>query len=44
MSFLPLHIYSGYSFLRSGLTLPRIGGLAVKYKLSYLSVTDYGSM
>lgn len=43
MSYLPLHISSGNSFLQSALTLPRIGGLVSKYKLPYLSVSDYGT-
>ena len=43
MSYLPLHIYSGNSFLRSALTLRRIGGLASKFKLPYLSLSDYGT-
>ncbi len=43
MSYLPLHVSSGNSFLRSALTLGRIGGLANKYKFSYLSVSDYGT-
>ena len=43
MSYLPLHVSSGNSFLRSALTLGRIGGLANKYKFPYLSVSDYGT-
>ncbi len=43
MSYLPLHVSSGNSFLRSALTLRRIGGLASKYKFPYLSVSDYGT-
>ncbi len=43
MSYLPLHISSGNSFLRSALTLRRIGGLANKYKFSHLSVVDFAT-
>lgn len=43
MSYLPLHVSSGNSFLRSALTLSRIGGLANKYKFPFLSVSDYGT-
>ena len=43
MSYLPLHIYSGNSFLRSALTLRRIGGLASRSKLPYLAISDYAT-
>ncbi len=43
MPYLPLHIYSGNSFLRSALTLRRIGGLASKSKLPYLPICDYAT-
>ncbi len=43
MSYQPLHIYSGNSFLRSALTLRRIGGLASKHKLPFLAIADYGT-
>ena len=43
MPYLPLHIYSGDSMLRSALTLKRIGGLGQKYKLPYLAICDYGT-
>lgn len=43
MSYLPLHIYSGNSFLRSGLPLRRIGGLVHKERIPYLCVCDYGT-
>ena len=43
MPYLPLHIYSGNSFLRSALPIRRIGGLAQKHKAVYLSICDYGT-
>lgn len=43
MSYLPLHVYSGNSFLRSGLSLRRIGGLVHKEGIPYLCVSDYGT-
>ena len=44
MNFVPLHIYSGYSFLRSGLTVKKI--VAESYKQGYFGValTDLNSM
>ena len=44
MAFIPLHTYSGYSFLQSGLSVPRYVGLAKKRGLRYLSLTDKNTM
>ncbi len=44
VSFIPLHVYSGYSFLQSGLTLPRFVGLAKKRGLRYVCLTDKNTM
>ena len=41
MEFLPLKICSGYSFLRSGLSLRSIVGLAKKAGQAYCAVSDY---
>lgn len=40
MQFVPLHIYSGYSFLKSGLTMARIFESAATHKYSALGLTD----
>lgn len=44
MQFIPLHVYSGYSFLKSGLSLPKLLSLAKKEGLSYCALSDYQSM
>ena len=44
MPFLPLHIYSGYSFLQSALSLRKIVGLGLKRKYEGIALTDYESM
>ena len=40
MKFAPLHLYSGYSFLKSGLTLERIVSCVKKFDYFGASVTD----
>ena len=40
MSFLPLHIYSGYSFLKSGLSLSKIVALGAKAGYEYIGLSD----
>jgi DNA polymerase III alpha subunit len=44
MSFVPLHIYSGFSYLRSGLVAEKIPAIA--YKLGYKAVglSDVGTL
>ncbi|MCQ2743118.1 MAG: DNA polymerase III subunit alpha [Bacilli bacterium] len=44
MRLVPLHVYSGYSFLRSGLSVPRIASLCKKYGHSYVALSDYGAL
>lgn len=44
MPFLPLHIYSGYSFLRSGLTMKKIVGNALKRGFSYAAISDFETL
>ena len=44
MPFLPLHIYSGYSFLRSGLSMRKIVSLGLKNHYSYVGISDYQTM
>lgn len=41
MNFIPLHVYSEYSFLNSGLTLDKYFSYAKKYKYSTLGISDY---
>ena len=43
MSYLPLHVSSGNSFLKSALPLERIGVLASKHSLTHIALTDYGT-
>lgn len=44
MDFLPLHVYTGYSFLRSGLSLPAYVALAKKRGQAYCALSDFQSM
>lgn len=44
MEFLPLHVYTGYSFLRSGIGLPSFVALAKKRGQKYCAVSDFQSM
>jgi DNA polymerase-3 subunit alpha len=44
MNFVPLHLYSGYSFLRSGLSVPKIIHLAEKNHYYGVGLTDYETM
>ncbi|MCR4562966.1 MAG: PHP domain-containing protein, partial [Bacilli bacterium] len=44
MSFIPLHIYSGFSYLQSGLPVERIPLLAKKLSYSHVGICDNGSL
>lgn len=44
MAFIPLHVYSGFSYLQSGLTIPRIAALAEKKGYTALGICDNGSL
>ena len=44
MPFIPLHIYSGYSFLRSGLTMKKIVSNAKKRGFAYAAISDYETL
>lgn len=44
MNFIPLHVYSEYSFLNSGLTLDKYFSFAKKHKLNILGVSDFQVM
>lgn len=44
MDFLPLHVYTGYSFLKSGISLPAFVALAKKRGQSCCAISDYESM
>jgi DNA polymerase-3 subunit alpha len=44
MNFVPLHLYSGYSFLRSGLSVPKIIHLAEKNHYYGVGLSDYETM
>ena len=44
MQFVPLHVYSGYSFLRSGLSVRKICGLAKKMGYFGVALSDYETM
>ena len=44
MYFIPMHVYSEYSFLNSGLTLEKYFSFAKKNKLKYLGVSDLNVM
>ena len=41
MNFLPLHVYTGYSFLKSGLSMPSYVALAKKAGQSHCAVSDF---
>lgn len=44
MSFVPLHVYSGYSYLKSALKVETLASLAKKYECPYLALSEYGTM
>ena len=44
MVFAPLHVYSGFSFLRSGFSLPKIIARAKASSFPYLGLSDFESM
>ena len=44
MSFVPLHIYTGFSYLRSALPAQRVPFLAKKYGFAKVGITDDGSL
>ena len=44
MDFLPLHVYTGYSFLRSGISLASFVALAKKRGQKYCCISDLGTM
>ncbi|MBE6126510.1 MAG: DNA polymerase III subunit alpha [Erysipelotrichaceae bacterium] len=44
MDFFPLHVYTGYSFLKSGLSLPAYVALCKKKGQSFCCVSDYQTM
>ena len=44
MNFVPLHVYSGCSMLRSGLKVPQILALANKYHYYGVGISDYQSL
>ncbi len=44
MSFIPLHIYSGFSFLRSGLVAKKIPLLAKKYGYESIGICDVSTL
>ena len=44
VNFLPLHIYSGYSFLRSGILLPSLVATAKKRGQRYCAICDYQTL
>ena len=44
MDFFPLHVYTGYSFLRSGLSLAQYVALCKKRGQTYCAISDYCSM
>ena len=44
MQFIPLHVYTGYSFLKSGLSLGKLLGLNKKEGLSFSAISDFQSM
>lgn len=44
MSFVPLHVYSGFSYLQSGLVAEKIPFLAKKNLYSYIGISDNGSL
>lgn len=44
MDFVPLHVYTGYSFLKSGLTIEKYLKIAKKRNLKYLAISDYQTL
>ena len=44
MDFVPLHVYSGYSFLHSGLSIRKICGLAKKMGYFGVGLSDLETM
>ncbi len=44
MNFIPLHVYSGYSILRSGLTIEKIVSSARKFGYEGVGITDYETL
>lgn len=44
MDFAPLHVYTGYSFLRSGLTIDRYISLVKRNHFSGAGISDFGTL
>ena len=44
MSFVPLHVYSGFSYLQSALKAQYLPALAKKYGYEAIAICDHGSM
>lgn len=44
MSFVPLHVYSGFSYLQSALEITKLPHLAKKYGYSTIALTDNGTL
>ena len=44
MKFIPLHVYSEYSFLKSGLTLDKYFSFSKKNNLQYMGISDFEVM
>ena len=44
MAFIPLHVYSGFSYLQSALEVNKLPFLAKKYGYSSIALTDKGTM
>lgn len=44
MSFIPLHVYSGFSYLQSGLTIEKLTSIAKKRGYLYCGLTDNQSL
>ncbi|MBP5092344.1 MAG: PHP domain-containing protein, partial [Bacilli bacterium] len=44
MKFVPLHVYSGYSFLRSGLSIPKLLGAARKGGYDAVGLSDFETL
>lgn len=44
MRYIPLHVYSGYSFLKSGLKLDQYLGMAKKLGLTTVGISDFANL
>ncbi|MGN1295820.1 MAG: PHP domain-containing protein, partial [Bacilli bacterium] len=43
MNYIPLHVYSGYSFLSSALKVEDIIANSIKKNLPYVAISDYNN-